>query len=187
MSMASKPHPIHDNILKYNKKKNKSINKNNNKNNSVTKSTSPAPSPYPITHQRINTPKKMNYNPSDYISSPKNNLNMLPGNHMDDRRYCSIENDKFGEVSGCSVTHQNIFKKSSQDFIKKISDDSFASQIFIKPKPKKEDMKMIDGIQLEKSSLSFHKFQNVPDFDTSHLENDYCDRSYRAHFNELTQ
>ena len=82
-----------------------------------------------------------------------NNLNMLPGNHMDDRRYCSIENNKFGEVSGCSVTHNNIYKNSKQDFIKKISDDSFSSQIFGPEEPSKEDIKMIDGIQLQKSSL----------------------------------
>ena len=107
MSMNSKPHPIHDNILKYNRKKSKKT------------SQSPAPSPYPISHQRINTPRRLKYNPSEYISSPKNNLNMLPGNHMDDRRYCSIENDKFGEVSGCSVTHNNIYKNllSSVNYI----------------------------------------------------------------------
>ena len=170
MSMNSKPHPVHDNILKYYNKKSKKT------------SQSPAPSPYPISHQRINTPRKLKYNPSNYISSPMNNLNMLPGNHMDDRRYCSIENNKFGEVSGCSVTHNNIYKNSKQDFIKKISDDSFSSQIFGTSTPSKEDMKMIDGIQLEKSSLSYHQFENVPDLDTSHLENDYCDRSYRAYF-----
>lgn len=172
MSMNSKPHPVHDNILKYYNKKSK---KN---------PQSPAPSPYPISHQRINTPRKLKYNPSNYISSPMNNLNMLPGNHMDDRRYCSIENEKFGEVSGCSVTHNNIYKNSKQDFIKKISDDSFSSQIFGPEDPSKEDIKMIDGIQLQKSSLAYHKFENVPDFDTSHLENDYCDRSYKAYFRD---
>ena len=62
------------------------------------------------------------------------------------------------EVSGCSEL-QNIFKKSSQDFIKKYQMIVSASQIFIAIK---EDMKMIDAINLRKvacHSINFKMFQ----------------------------
>ena len=55
---------------------------------------------------------------------------LMSGTFLDDRKLCSVEPSKFGEISGCSVSHQNIFNNPQPDFVEKISNDSFSSQLF---------------------------------------------------------
>lgn len=142
MSIKSNFYPLHDSILP---KQNIKNHKNNIGN-------------YRNTH-RYHSELLNKLNPQMYISSPKNNLNMIPGNYLDDRELCVVSKDGYdlGKASGCSVTHKDMTQRPKHDFIKRISDDSFASQLM--PNNKNNNMNEIPGIDL-------YNYYKVHDYET---------------------
>lgn len=174
MSIRSDFYPLHDSILPK-----KNIKKHKNKVDN-----------YRNTH-RYHTELLNKLHPEKYIFSPKNNLQMIPGNYLSDRDLCVVSNDgsDLGKASGCSVTHKNMIERPKQDYIKKISDDSFASQII--PSNKNKNINDVPGIDL-------YNHYKVHDYDTINspmgglnephglnsddLYKEYCYNKYEEHF-----
>ena len=118
-------------------------------------------------------------------------------NYLDDRKLCSLEPSAFGQISGCSVHHQDIFKNPQPDFVEKISDTSFSSQLFKShygtinqdaARLKKNDIKktrealpytMVPGLELKKG-LQLNRIDGLPeDMDDKDLYESYCHKKYR--------
>ena len=71
--------------------------------------------------QQVKLPEKINAKAYENIQS---------GNYIYDRQFCSLEPNKFGSISGCSVAHQDVYREPKPDFVDRISEDGFSSQFF---------------------------------------------------------
>jgi hypothetical protein len=169
MSIRSTPYPLHSNV-----KKNVSI---------------------PITHQTHQSNKALKKNELDLSAAMSQDL--MSVNYLDDRKLCSLEPSSFGQISGCSVHHRDIFQNPQPDFVEKISDTSFSSQLFKSHygtinqdaiRMKKEDIKksrdklpyiMVPGLELKKG-LQLNRIDGLPnDLDAKDLYESYCHKKYK--------
>ena len=122
---------------------------------------------------------------------------LMSVNYLDDRKLCSLEPSSFGMISGCSVHHQDIFKNPQPDFVGKISDHSFSSQLFkshygsinddalkmqendIKKTREKLPFTVVSGLELKKG-LQLNRIDGLPpDFDEKDLYESYCHKKYK--------
>jgi hypothetical protein len=122
---------------------------------------------------------------------------IMGGTYLDDRKLCSIEPSKFGEISGCSVHHNDIFNNPQPDFVSRISDDSFSSQLFKSHygtinqdliRMKKEEIRksrnsipynIVPGLELKKG-LNLNRIDGLPeDLDDKDLYESYCHQKYK--------
>ena len=71
--------------------------------------------------QQVKQPGKINAKAYENIQS---------GNYIYDRQFCSLEPNKFGSISGCSVAHRDVSREPKPDFVDRISEDGFSSQFF---------------------------------------------------------
>lgn len=130
-----------------------------------------------------------------FSAAQKNDL--ISVNYLDDRKLCSLEPSVFGQISGCSVQHQDIFKNPQPDFIEKISNTSFSSQLFKShygtinqnaARLKKNDIKknrdelpytVVPGLELKKG-LQLNRIDGLPeDMDEKDLYESYCHKKYK--------
>lgn len=150
----------------------------------------------PVTHQQHNSERSRK-------SVDKLNLaaamsqDLMSINYLDDRKLCSLEPSDFGKISGCSVHHQDIFKNPQPDFIDKISNTGFSSQLFKSHygsinsdalKVKKNDIKksrenlpyaVVPGLELKKG-LQLNRIDGLPnDLDAKDLYESYCHKKYK--------
>ena len=126
-------------------------------------------------------------------------------NYLDERKMCSLEPSEFGKISGCSVYHQNLFKNPQPDFVEKISDRSFSSQLFkshygsinnealqvnrnrIAEVRDKLPYQVVPGLELKKG-LQLNRIDGLPeDMDEKDLYETYCHKKYKNKlFSSLT-
>tara|TARA_Y100000389_G_C17308440_1_gene436684 strand:- start:50 stop:556 length:507 start_codon:yes stop_codon:yes gene_type:complete len=130
-------------------------------------------------------------NPKMYAITPNNNSELLDVN-IEDRKLCSVQTDKFGEISGCSLQHKKMYDTKTPDFIKKLSSDSFTSQIFdhnfelgskkVDPRNNKKQFTSLPGFELTKG-LQLNRIDGLPDnLDDTDLYGSYCQKKYQQEF-----
>ena len=174
MSIRSTPYPLHNDV----------------KNNTQIKKTHVSHLEYQKKNAKVSA-TQMNI-------SGSMDSDLMSVNYLDDRKLCSLEPSAFGNISGCSVHHQDIFKNPQPDFVEKISDRSFSSQLFkshygtindealhIKKNNKnpgrenKQD-KPLPGLELKKG-LQLNRIDGLPnDLDARDLYESYCHKKYKT-------
>lgn len=149
----------------------------------------------PISHQKhisnnANQPTELNL-------SAAMGQDLMSVKYLDERKLCSLEPSSFGKISGCSVHHQDIFRNPQPDFVEKISDTSFSSQLFKSHygtinqeaiRMKKKDIAasraklpytMVPGLELKKG-LQLNRIDGLPnDLDAKDLYESYCHKKYK--------
>lgn len=173
MSFRSTPHPLHSNV------ENKSL-----------------PSQTHNSH-REHLDKLATYSVDQMKFSGAMSGDLSSINYLEERKMCSLEPSAFGKISGCSVNNQDIFKNPQPDFVEKISDRSFSSQLFkshygsinnealqvhrnrITEVRDKLPYTLVPGLELKKG-LQLNRIDGLPDeLDAKDLYESYCHRKYR--------
>ena len=157
-----------------------------------------------------NTHNRSNYlnllNPDLYIDRNENNLNMTPSNYITDSKLCGIDEYKYGEISGCSTEHKNIFKNPIPDYISRITDDSFISQFTPlenhnlinkknnKKSNKKNNIENVVGLENESlydlgryknSKVSINSLNELNMIDVPDYNDKYCHDNYQKIFDKI--
>ena len=131
-------------------------------------------------------------NPKMYAITPNDKSELLGETYMEDRKLCSVQPAKFGEISGCSPQHNKMYETHLPDYIKKLSTDSFTSQIFgnnfelgskkVDPRNNKKPFTSLPGFELTKG-LQLNRIDGLPDnLDDTDLYGSYCQKKYQQEF-----
>ena len=173
MSFSSKPHPLSSKV------ENRSL-----------------PSSTHYSHEEYQK-NLVNYSVDQMSFSGSMSGDLSGIKYLEDRDMCSLEPSEFGKISGCTVNNENIFQNPQPDFIEKISDRSFSSQLFkshygsinndalkvhrnrMVQSREKLPYASVPGLELKKG-LQLNRIDGLPDeLDEKDLYETYCHKKYK--------
>lgn len=153
---------------------------------------------YTDTHHRSNNKNLLNND--IYIDKPENNLNMNPANYKDLDNLCGLVMNNEGNISGDTYKDKNLsmYRMNKNDYIKKISDNSFISQFvpfdnyYIDNSKNKNKKNKINGIEndnfskldaYDDNTVDLTNINKLNTIQNNNFYDEYCYNKYQNIFN----